>query len=230
MIIYKITIVFFDFFRSNAFSGYEINQKNVRYRFSICQLNKFVAMKRVYFTAIVVYALFLQNIMFSQSFDKIDDNPTDIAYWRKNKVSRPLVKVVYSRPHKNEDNVFGDQVPYNKIWRTGDNEATEVKFYKDMKFGNKLVKAGTYIMHTIPGEKEWTIILNSNTDTWGAFFYDQSKDVARIKIPTRKAEELDVFSIAFKQDFKNCFMVLGWDSTRINIPLHTQGGAVLAKI
>jgi len=186
-------------------------------------------MKKVYFTVVVVCALFLQNPVFSQRFDHIDKNPTDIAYWRKNKVSKPLVKVVYSRPHKDCDKVFGGLIPYGEIWRTGANEATEVKFYKDMMFGNKIVKAGTYVMHTIPGEKEWTIILNSNTDTWGASFYDQSKDVVRIKIPARKAEELDDFSIAFKQGFKNCFMVLAWDSTRINIPLNTQS-EILAKI
>ncbi len=186
-------------------------------------------MKKVYFTVVVVCALFLQIDIFSQRFDNIDKNPTDIAYWRKNKVSKPLVKVIYSRPHKNEDIVFGSQVPYGEIWRTGANEATEVKFYADMMFGNKLVKAGTYIMHTIPGEKEWTIILNSNTDTWGASFYDQSKDVVRIKIPSRKAEELDVFSIAFKHSFQNYFMVLAWDSTRINIPLNTQS-EILANI
>ena len=186
-------------------------------------------MKKVYFTVVVVCALFLQNDLFSQRFDNIDKNPTDIAYWRKNKVSKPLVKVIYSRPHKSEEHIFGSQIPYGEIWRTGANEATEVKFYKDMMFGGKIVKAGTYVMHTIPGEKEWTIILNSNLDTWGASFYDQSKDVVRIKIPARKAEELDVFSIAFKQNFKNCFMVLAWDSTRINIPLNTQS-VILAKI
>lgn len=186
-------------------------------------------MKKVYFAVVIVCAIFLQTNVFSQRFERIDKSPTDIAYWRENKVSKPLVKVVYSRPHKIEDKVFGNQIPYGEIWRTGANEATEVKFYKDMMFGNKVIKAGTYVMHTIPGEKEWTIILNSNTDTWGAFFYDQTKDVVRIKIPSRKAEELDDFSIAFKQNFKNCFMVLAWDTARINIPLSTES-EILAKI
>jgi len=186
-------------------------------------------MKKVYFTVVIVCTLFFQNDVFSQRFDQIDKNPTDIAYWRKNKVSKPLVKVIYSRPHKNEEKVFGGQIPYGEIWRTGANEATEVKFYKDMLFGNKLVKAGTYVMHTIPGEKEWTIILNSNIDTWGTSFYDASKDVIRIKIPSRKAEEINDFSIIFKQDFNNCFMILAWDSTRINIPLNPEA-EILAKI
>ncbi len=98
-----------------------------------------------------------------------------------------------------------------------------------MSFGRKLVKAGTYVLHTIPGEKEWTIILNSNTDTWGSFFYDESKDVVRVKIPTKEAEAIDIFSIGFKEDFNNIFMVLAWDDTRIDIPLATQD-VILAKI
>ena len=71
-----------------------------------------------------------------------------------------------------------------------------------MSFGRKLVKAGTYVLHTIPGEKEWTIILNSNTDTLGSFFYDESKDVVRFKVPAKQAEQIDVFSIGFKEEFQ----------------------------
>lgn len=186
-------------------------------------------MKKVYFAAVIFCVTFLTDKSIAQSFDQLDKNPIDIAYLRKSNITKPLVKVIYGRPQKHEEDVFGDQIPYGEIWQTGANEATEVKFFNDMKFGNKLVKAGTYILHTIPGEKEWTIILNSNTDTWGAFFYDQSKDVLRIKVPALKAKELDIFSIAFKRSFKNTYMVLAWDSTRINIPLETQG-EILAEI
>ena len=186
-------------------------------------------MKKVYFIVMFGCALVFQNNIFAQRFNQIDKYPTDIAYLRKNKISKPIVKVVYGRPQKQGDVVFGGQIPYGEIWRTGANEATEIKFYKDVKFGKKIVKAGTYILHTIPSEKEWTIILNSNTDTWGTAFYDPSKDVVRIKIPSKKAEKLDIFSIAFKQDFKNVIMVLAWDSTRVNIPLQTEGN-ILAEI
>jgi len=186
-------------------------------------------MKKVYFTVVFVFVTILNTQTFAQSFQQVDKNPIDIAYLRKAKISKPLVKVIYGRPQKNNEIVFGQQIPFGEIWRTGANEATEIKFFSDMKFGNKLVKAGTYVLHTIPGEKEWTIILNSNTDSWGAFFYDKSKDVVRIKVPATKAEELDVFSIAFMKNFKNTFMVLAWDRTRIKIPLAAQD-EILAKI
>lgn len=180
-------------------------------------------------TSMLFCALLSSMMGFSQSFDKPDKAPVDITYLTTKKVPRPLVKVVYSRPQKESQQVFGHQVPYDEIWRTGANEATEVKFYTDMSFGRKLVKAGTYVMHTIPGEKEWTIILNSNTDTLGTFFYDETKDVVRIKIPATESEAIDYFSIGFKEDFKDTFMVLAWDTARIDIPLSTQD-AILAKI
>ncbi|MCF6223021.1 MAG: DUF2911 domain-containing protein [Flavobacteriaceae bacterium] len=186
-------------------------------------------MKKLFLTLGILIVFVFQNQLYAQKFDHLDQAPIDIAYLRKNNSSKPMVKVVYGRPIKIDDTVFGSQVPYGEIWRTGSNEATEIKFYKDMKFGNKLVKAGTYILHTIPGEKEWTIILNSNTDTWGSFFYDASKDVVRIKVPIKQAKELDVFSIAFRKNFNNTYMVLAWDSTQIDIPLATQGD-ILAEL
>jgi hypothetical protein len=186
-------------------------------------------MNKKIITSLLFCALLSSVMSYAQKFDKLDKSPVDISYLTTRKIPKPLVKVVYGRPQKESDQVFGEQIPYGEIWSTGANEATEIKFFTDMSFGRKLVKAGTYVLHTIPGEEEWTIILNSNTDTWGAFFYDESKDVVRIKIPTKEAEVLDVFSIGFKEDFNNIFMVLAWDDTRIDIPIATQD-VILAKI
>jgi len=186
-------------------------------------------MNKIFITTVMVCALLSSALTSAQKFDQIDEDPMDITYLTTGKTPKPLIKVVYGRPQKKQPNVFGEQIPYDEIWRTGANEATEVKFYSDILFGNKLVKAGTYVLHTIPGEKEWTIILNSNTDTWGAFFYDDSKDVVRIKVPANETEEIDVFSIGFTNNFKDSYMVLAWDSTRIDIPL-ASGDAILAKI
>jgi len=186
-------------------------------------------MNKKIITTVLLCALLSSITSYAQKFDNIDNAPVDISYLTTRKIPKPLIKVVYGRPQKESNNVFGDQVPYGEIWRTGANEATEVKFYTDMSFGRKLVKAGTYVLHTIPGEQEWTIILNSKTDTWGSNFYDETKDVVRIKIPARQDAVLDVFSIGFKENFKSTFMVLAWDSTRIDIPLATQD-AILAKI
>jgi hypothetical protein len=187
-----------------------------------------IAMKKIYF-GVVFFVVLCSHSLYAQHFSPLDNTPTDIAYLTTDNNKKPVVKVIYSRPIKSGEQVFGTQIPYDKLWRTGDNEATEVRFYSDVRFGDQLVKAGTYVMHSIPGEKEWTIILNRNTDTLGAFFYDQSKDVVRIKAPVRNGEQLDMFSIAFDKNFNNTYMVLGWDTTRVNIPIDTYT-QVLAEL
>ncbi len=181
--------------------------------------------KSTYIKIIVtIYTLVLYVLNTNaQSFKNLDAVSHDISYLRETMVTPPLVKVVYGRPKTKKSKVFGSKVPYGELWRTGANEATEVKLYKDTKFGDTLVKAGTYVLVTIPGKKEWEIILSSNLDVWGAFQYDPTADVARIKVPVSKAENLETFSILFKKiAHKQTLMVLGWGSTRVKIPLEIK--------
>jgi len=163
--------------------------------------------------------LFLSTTGFAQPFNEIDEIPHDISYYRESRITPPLVKVLYGRPSIEDKVIFGKHIPYGEVWRTGYNEATEVKFYKDVRFGDKKVAAGTYVLITIPGEKEWKVILNSQLDTWGAFQYDPLFNIAEITVPISKAEELETFSIAFKKKSEKIHMVLGWDTTRVRIPL-----------
>jgi hypothetical protein len=152
-------------------------------------------------------------------FSKLDKSPLDITYLRKSRKSSPLAKVHYGRPQKKEREIFGGIVSYGKIWRTGANEATEVTFYKDLEFAGKPLKAGTYVLHTIPGEKEWVIILNSNLNVWGAYQYDETADVLRVTVPVGYGKRsIEAFAIAFKKGEKPA-MVLAWDLTRVEIPI-----------
>ncbi len=166
--------------------------------------------------------LFVVNKINAQSFNKLDYNPHDIVYHRSNKQTKPKIKVIYGRPNANDKVVFGTQVPYGEVWRTGSNEATEIKFYNDVMFGNKYVKAGTYVLYTIPNENYWTIILNGATDTYGAFFYNPKFNIAKIEVPASNGEMLENFSIAFVNKKYGSQMVLAWAKTRIKVPLYTQ--------
>lgn len=138
--------------------------------------------------------------------------------------------MIYGRPLKNDQPVFGNLVAYDKLWRTGSNEATEIKFYDKTLFGNNEINAGTYVLYTIPGRTEWEIILSSKLDVLGAFQYDPTFDIARIKVSALKAEELEVFSIAFKEKNHTVYMVLAWDTTRVKIPLKFINKEAFAKI
>jgi len=165
----------------------------------------------------------------AQGFVAVDDISHDISYYRQSKITPPLVKVLYGRPKKDSSAVFGNTVHFDKLWRTGANEATEVKFYKDVQFGNAKVKAGTYVLVTIPGKEKWEVILNSQTDVWGSFQYNPAFNIAKISVPVKKGEELEIFSISFSDDEEQLNMVLGWDVTRINIPLKFKKEQAVVK-
>jgi hypothetical protein len=128
------------------------------------------------------------------------------------------IKIIYSRPQLKERSL-SDLVPNGKVWRTGANEATVIILYNDMKLGKTLIKAGTYSLATIPGEKEWVIILNTDVNVWGAYAYNETKDVVRLKVPISKGDEsLEAFTIAFQESDDGVNVFLGWDTLRVVIP------------
>lgn len=182
------------------------------------------------FILFLLVSVLLKSNLSAQGFKGLDEAPHDIAYYRENMVAKPLVKVIYGRPQKNGREVFGDMVEYGKVWRTGANEATEVKFYQNILFGDVKVPAGTYVLLTIPGEKEWEIILSSNVDVLGAFQYNPIFNVANITVPIKKAESLEIFSIGFKEKKDIVQMVLAWDSTRVKIPITFSVNDEYAKL
>ncbi len=158
----------------------------------------------------------------AQLFNDMDKNPHDIVYYRPSEKGTPQVKVIYGRPKAKDDKVFGTQVPFGKIWNTGSNESTEVKFYCDVMFGNKFVKAGTYSLYTIPNKNYWIIILNGKTDTYGAHFYNPKFNIATIEVPAVRGQSLEDFSIGFSSKNYGTQMILAWADTRVKIPLYTE--------
>ncbi|MBP0904422.1 DUF2911 domain-containing protein [Mariniflexile gromovii] len=172
--------------------------------------------KSTFITSIACFFIMLLSVnMEAQKFSSLDKSPLDVtAYPNSNKETNKLVKVVYSRPQLKERDL-GTLVPNGKVWRTGANEATNVTLYKDMKVGGKAVKAGEYSLFTIPGEKEWTIILNKDINVWGAYSYNEANDVIRVKAPVSSGDSLEAFSIAFTDDGT---MHLGWGTVRVAVP------------
>ena len=163
----------------------------------------------------------------AQNFSRIDKSVLDIAYLPHNFAhdreagDEAIIKVVYSRPLKNDRIVFGGLVPFEKVWRTGANESTEIRFYKDVKFGGEAVKAGSYSMFSIPGEETWTIILNSELDYWGHYSYNEATDVLRILVPAKSLESSqEAFTIQFtKKGETPEKMMLAWDTVKVEVPI-----------
>lgn len=176
-------------------------------------------MKKSFFVTVFVVTLLLFSIDASaQKFSDIDKSPHDISYFKAKRNAPPAIKVLYGRPQKKGRTIFGSLVPYNKVWRTGANEATEITFFKDVKLGEQEIKAGTYTLFTIPGKKSWTIIINSDTNVWGSYYYDKDKDVARIDVPVNNIDPIEYFSIAFIKETDGTNMILAWDNINVAVP------------
>ena len=178
-------------------------------------------MKKSIFTiAILVVALVFTNETFAQKFSPLDKSPMDAASFPSSyRDANKMVKVVYSRPQL-KGRTLAKLAPQDKVWRTGANEAAEITFYKDVTFGGKEVKAGTYTLFTIPGEKEWTVILSTAKNVWGSYFYKQEEDVVRVKANVSiSPTNVEAFSIAFEGDDLKAVMYLAWGKTMINVPI-----------
>lgn len=168
----------------------------------------------------LAFVFFLAAIAMScnssaQVAPKLDASPMDMAMFRPDgRGSAPVARVIYSRPSKNDRDIFGSLVPYGEIWRLGANESTEITLYKELTMGEKKVPAGTYTMYAIPGEEEWTIILNSKLNTWGAYQYDESQDVARFKAQVKEGKSVqEAFGIGFEGSGGSGKLLMAWDKT-----------------
>ena len=177
-------------------------------------------MKKYLALSALAIALIFTTDISAQDFSGLDKSPMDVAaYPSSYRVSDKLVRVIYSRPQL-KGRSMSELAPSGKVWRTGANEAVEITFYQDMNVGGSAVKAGTYSLFSVPGDSEWTIILNSNLNQWGAYSYDESADVARFKATaTQDGNSLEAFSIAFKEVDNGVHMVMGWGNTRVALPM-----------
>jgi hypothetical protein len=128
------------------------------------------------------------------------------------------ISIDYSAPSKRGRAIMGALVPYDKVWRTGANAATTLTTEGDLMIGKVHVPAGTYTLYTIPGEKEWTLIINKQTGQWGTE-YDATKDLGRTKLDvTKLAKPVETFRIAVVPDNKTqAKLKLTWENTEASV-------------
>jgi len=188
-------------------------------------------MKLVSMILVLVAAGFTATAQNGSKLPPLDKSPMDMAYYpvnypilriQPNKVTEPLIaRVIYSRPSKSGRKVFGELVEDGKVWRLGANEATEVEFYRDVKIGGKLVKKGRYTMYALENPTKWTIIINKETDIWGAFKYDASKDLVRVECAVVKTtESTESFTMVFeKASEKSTNLIMDWDDVIVKLPI-----------
>lgn len=139
------------------------------------------------------------------------------------------VELRYSRPGMKGREIFGHLIPYGKVWRTGANQNTRLTFYEEMIVGGKKFPKGVYALHTIPGKKEWTIIINKKQGFGNR--YDQSQDLHRFKVKPAKTDvTYETCTIDFSNFDKNSADIrIAWENTMVSFRIATEVDKKIVK-
>ncbi|MFC2145783.1 DUF2911 domain-containing protein [Acidobacteriota bacterium] len=169
-------------------------------------------MKRISVIGLLIAALLIVSVM-----PAVAERGDDTKRKSKNgKVEGTIdginVTLEYGRPNVKERQIWGGLVPFDKVWRTGADEATTFTISKDVKVEGKKLAAGTYSLFTIPGEAEWTIIFNKVAKQWGAYKYDSAQDALRVNVKPAAAEHVE--EMTFKIEGNK--VVLLWE--KLSVP------------
>ncbi len=159
----------------------------------------------------------------------IDISPMDMIYYPvdfpKLKMSKavegsPVMRIIYSRPHRQGRTIFGELLKYGEPWRLGANEATEIELFKEVTIQNKKIPKGRYVLYCIPKPDSWTIVFNSNIYSWG-LKPDPKKDLYKFLIPVRhSAIPIEYFTMAFEDSQTGANLIMTWDEVIARLPLN----------
>jgi len=146
--------------------------------------------------------------------------------------SMSKISVEYNRPGVKGRKIFGDLVPFNKVWRAGANGATKITFNQNVNFGGKMVMAGTYGLFIVPMEKEWKIILNSNANQWGTYTFDEKLNVVEVMVPVQKLnDKQEWFEISMQPvDDHATNLVFKWDMIQTMVSIKEAKPETVLKI
>jgi hypothetical protein len=185
-------------------------------------------MKKLVAALLGIFSILFINAQ-TDAFPPVDQSPMDISYYPTNypvlkiqdKITESLVaRVVYSRPKKSGRVLFGGLVKYGDVWRMGANEATEIEFFRHVRIGGKKIPKGRYTLYAVVNDTSWTIIVNKETDTWGAFRYNPKKDIVRVDVPVQRINAIvEYLSMIFEKTGTGINLVVGWDNVKVELPI-----------
>ena len=177
-------------------------------------------LKIICFVLLIGVLLFPINNMFAQNFETPRPSPNATV---SQTVGITHVTIDYSSPGVKGRKIWGELVPYNEIWRTGANEVTSITFDDPVKIEGNELPAGTYGIHTIPGEKEWEIIFSKDTEVDAGSQFDEKKDALRIKVTPADAPFTERMTFTFTNTTDTHSKVnLTWDKLRVSFDLETN--------
>jgi hypothetical protein len=165
---------------------------------------------------LLCYNVFVENI-FSPRL-----SPKDTARIELNDLK---LEVNYNRPSKRDREIFGALVPFDKVWRTGANEATTFESNKDLKVDGVFLPKGRYTLWTVPRDSMWTVMFNTQQYEWGVNekmepMWDPNYDYLNLEVPVEPLDKVvEKFTIAFDNTTGDLALTMAWDHTKITIPI-----------
>jgi hypothetical protein len=176
---------------------------------------------------IFLFPLIILQSVFISAQDKVQIRVTSAspAASFEQEVGSGKIKITYSRPLVRGRKIFGELVPFDKLWRTGASDCTVITTSEDISFGNNVLKAGSYSIFSIPSINEWTIIVNSDTTLHGETGYDEKKDIMRFKVPLEKSPNFyETFTIELNDinSKGEAFLKILWENTMVKIPVKSK--------
>jgi hypothetical protein len=164
----------------------------------------------------------------SNTYANVDKSPMDMSYYpvdypklkmADNNIAPPVARVIYSRPHLSGRKLFHEVLKYGEHWRLGANEATEIDFFRDVTIQDSKIKPGRYVLYCILGPDKWSMVINSNIDSWG-LKQDSTKDIQRFDIPvTHGNPPLEYFTMVFEKTNTGANLIMAWDDVIAKLPI-----------
>ena len=187
-------------------------------------------MRKIIFTSFLLIQALLIN---AQEKIQIRTTSASPASSFEQEVGSAKIKIAYSRPLVRGRKIFGELVPFDKLWRTGASDCTVISTSEDISFGNNVLKAGSYSIFSIPSVNNWTIIVNSDTTLHGETGYDEKKDIMRFKVPSeRNTSFYETFTIELNDinSKGEAFLKIFWENTMVKIPIKSKEDDMLLAL
>jgi len=167
---------------------------------------------------VAIILIFSQNIIAQENLPRLSPK----SYVGQS-IGYTNTEITYSSPGVKGRKIWEELVPFDKVWRTGANEATAIEFDKDVLIHGKIIPAGKYSLFSIPNKESWIIILNNVYDQWGAYRYDEKEDAIRFNVNPEKNDFVErlSFSIEFIDPYKS-EIIFEWEKLKVSFTVNSK--------
>ena len=178
-------------------------------------------------TIFLLFFIFLNTFAHSQNNSEVCYNPNLVKDTTKKSIKSMAfqvingdsIKISYHSPGIRKRIVWGGLVPFDEVWVTGAHDATHIIIPKPFEVGGKTIPAGKYAFFTIPGEKEWTLIINKNWNQHLASEYDEKEDIVRVKVKPKKVDHTERLQYFIEMGNKNDGKIsMAWEKIKVELP------------